>query len=246
MAKLGRSARSIDGPQEHAMVTLPFPDRLEAGRLLATEPDIRKNVSSPIVIGLARGGVLVGAGMAQEWGSPLDVLVVRKLPIPWQSEVAMGALAGETCILNQHLIRDLRISDSEVRSVIAREAREIKQREELYREDRQREALSGRDVVLVDDGLATGATMVAAIRHVRSCKARRTIVAVPVASPEALTCVKGEADDCFCLTVPEPFIAVGHWYLDFGQVTDDEVRQFLRSSGTLTTSIAEQCEKKAV
>jgi putative phosphoribosyl transferase len=220
------------------MLSLPFLNRFEAGRLLATELGVLENLSNPMVVGLARGGVAVGAGVAHEWGTPLEVLVVRKLGIPWQSEVAMGALAGETCVLNEPLIRDLRISHSEVRAVVERESQEIKRREKLYRDDRPPTVLSGRDLVLVDDGLATGATMVAAVRHVRSCKPRRTIVAVPVASLEAFRALKAEADECICLAVPEPFIAVGHWYIEFDQVTDGEVRRLLRSSTSLAAPLA--------
>jgi putative phosphoribosyl transferase len=213
------------------MVTLPFPNRFEAGRLLGIELDIHEHMRKPIVLALARGGVAVGAGVAERWNAPLDVLVVCKLGIPWQSEVAMGAIAGETCLLNQRLIRDLGISDAEVRQVVEREGREVKRREKLYRNNRPAPVLDGRELVLVDDGLATGSTMVAAVRHVRTGNPLRVTIAVPVATSEACGCLQEEAvDECVCLAMPEPFVAVGQWYTDFDQVTDQEVQELLSRS----------------
>lgn len=209
------------------MADLPFPDRVEAGRLLAADLATRQLAVNTLVLALPRGGVPVGAEVAEALKAPLDVLVVRKLGVPWQPELAMGAIAGETRMLDQSLIRDLGVSGDEVEAVVAQEAQELKRREENYRGGLPAHRLGGCSVVLVDDGLATGSTMVAAVRHVRSLHPSRLIVAVPVASSEACHRLRRDADECICLAVPEPFIAVGEWYSDFRQVSDAEVRQIL-------------------
>jgi predicted phosphoribosyltransferase len=174
----------------------------------------------------------VGAEVAETLKAPLDVIVVRKLGVPWQPELAMGAIAGGTPVLDHALIRELQISAEEVEAVVARETREMERRERLYRGGRPAPALRDRTVVLVDDGLATGSTMVAAVRHVRGLHAHRLIVAVPVASSEACVRLSAEADECICLAAPEPFCAVGEWYADFRQVSDIEVQQILAHSHT--------------
>ena len=142
----------------------------------------------------------------------------------------MGALAGHTRVLDDRLIAALRISSEEIEAVASREARELERREKLYRGGRSAPDLRGRTVVLVDDGLATGSTMVAAARHVRSLRAQTVIVAVPVASFEACSRLRTEADECICLAAPDPFVAVGEWYDDVRQVTDDEVHDILKRS----------------
>jgi putative phosphoribosyl transferase len=215
---------------------LPFRDRAEAGHLLGAELARRRLASNVIVLALPRGGVPVGAEVSEALNAPLDIVVVRKLGVPWQPELAIGAIAGTTCVLDQQLIRELGISDGEVDSVVARETIEMKRRELLYRGGLPTRDLRGRTVVLVDDGLATGSTMVAAARHVRSAQPRKVIVAVPVASAEACMRMRREADQCVCLAVPERFCAVGEWYVNFRQVTDAEVQSMLGQANSIVQS----------
>jgi len=214
------------------MLQLPFQDRADAGRSLAAELSSRHLGTNTIVLALPRGGLAVAAEVARALQAPLDLVVVRKLGVPWQPELAMGAIAGGTRVLDQRLIGDLHISDQEIEAVVTRETGELERREKLYRGGLPAPDLQGRTVVLVDDGLATGSTMVAAARHVRSLHAEKLIVAVPVASSQACARLKSEADECICLAMPDPFFAVGQWYNDFQQVTDDEVREILKRSRT--------------
>jgi putative phosphoribosyl transferase len=160
---------------------------------------------------------------------PLDVIVVRKLGVPWQPELAMGAIAsGGMRVLDQELIRLERISQEDVEAIAAREKLEAERRERLYRAARPPLKLRDRTVILVDDGLATGSTMLAAVRCVKSLQSSSLIVAVPVASRQACAHLRQVADECVCLAVPEPFGAVGEWYEDFQQTSDAEVRDLLR------------------
>jgi putative phosphoribosyl transferase len=210
------------------MVQLPFRDRGEAGRLLGDELASRKLPLNTIVLALPRGGVPVGLEVANVLHAPLDVVVVRKLGVPWQPELAMGAIAGRSGrVLDEQLIGELRISREQVDAVISRERMEVERREKLYRGGRPAPDLRERTVVLVDDGLATGSTMVVAVRYVRSLKPSKLIVAIPVASAQACQWVGTEADSCVCLATPGRFVAVGEWYTDFRQVSDSEVQQLL-------------------
>lgn len=218
------------------MLRLPFQDRADAGYRLGAELVRRKLAGDIIVLALPRGGVPVGAEVADALGAPLDVIVVRKLGVPWQPEFAMGAIVGSTRILDEQIVRDLRISKEAVEAVIARETQEMKRRERLYRSGLPTHDLRGRTVVLVDDGLATGSTMAVAARHVRSLNPQTLVIAVPVASPEACRRLRKEADECICLAVPESFRAVGEWYRDFREVTDGEVQEILRHSGRAVPS----------
>jgi len=213
------------------MFPLPFRDRGEAGCLLAEELASRKLPPNTIVLALPRGGVPIGLTVAKALHAPLDVVVVRKLGVPWQPELAMGAIAGRSGrVLDERLIRELRISQEEVDAVISRERMEAERREKLYRGDRPAPDLRGRTVVLVDDGLATGSTMVVAARYVRSLKPSQLIIAVPIASVQACQRVRTEADSCVCLATPEHFVAVGEWYSDFRQVGDSEVQHLLEQA----------------
>ena len=210
------------------MLLLPFRDRAEAGRLLGARLVGRDFPNNSIVLALPRGGVPVAFEVARALGLPLDVIVVRKLGVPWQPELAMGAIAsGGVRVLDQHLIRMEGISQEDVEAVAAREGQEAERREQLYRAGRPALELENRTVILVDDGLATGSTMRAAVKCVKSLQPSAVIVAVPVASRSACAHVRDEADECVCLTVPEPFGSVGEWYQDFRQTSDAEVRDLL-------------------
>ncbi len=213
------------------MVQLPFKDRDEAGRLLGRELADRQLPENTIVLGLARGGVAVGYPVAAQLGVPLDIVVVRKVGVPEQPELAMGAIAGgEVQTLDQQMIGYLGVSREEVEAVVASEKAEAARRERLYRQDRPAPELEGRTVILVDDGLATGSSMLAAVRYVRSLQPGSVVVAVPVGSRQACQLLKKEADDCICLAVPEPFHGVGVWYMDFRQTTDKDVERLLEQS----------------
>jgi putative phosphoribosyl transferase len=209
------------------MIHLPFADRLEAGQLLAGELSRRTYAGNAVVLGLARGGVPVAFAVANQLGLPLEVLVVRKLGVPLQPELAMGAIAGTERILNNRIINQLGISDEEIEKVVAREQAEMRRREELYRGGRPAAGLDGQMAILVDDGLATGSTMMAAVRYARSLKPVKVIIGVPVGSRDAVNHLRKEADEVICLAIPESFSAVGEWYRHFDQVSDDEVRNLL-------------------
>jgi putative phosphoribosyl transferase len=216
--------------EDFTMIHLPFADRSEAGRLLAAELSRRTDIGNATVLALARGGVPVGFEVANRMGLPLDAIVVRKIGVPWQPELAMGAMAGTALILNKPMLAELEISDEEVQKVVRREQAEMTRREELYREGRSAPDLHGQTAILVDDGLATGSTMLAAVRHARSLKSAKVVVGVPVGSRDACDHLRKEADDVVCLAIPEFFYAVGEWYRNFQQVSDDEVRNLLRAS----------------
>jgi predicted phosphoribosyltransferase len=210
-----------------------FRDRREAGRLLATKLSTYANRPDVLVLALPRGGVPVAAEVAGALGAPLDVFVVRKLGVPGHEEYALGAIAtGGVRVLNEDVVRALRISDRVIDAVAAREQEELARRERVYRGDRPPLDARGRTVILVDDGLATGATMHAAIRALRQQQPARIVVAVPTAAPETCDELKREVDDVICASTPDPFYAVGLWYEDFSQTTDEEVRELLaRSTG---------------
>ena len=205
-----------------------FRDRSEAGRLLAAKLTAYAKRPDVLVLGLPRGGVPVAYEVAQALGAPLDVFVVRKLGVPGYEELAMGAVAtGGVRVLNDQLVKRLGIPSAVIDAVAAQERQELTRRERLYREGRRPPNLRGRTVILVDDGLATGATMHAAIEALRQLQPARIVVAVPTASPEACEEMKAKVDDVICAITPEPFTAVGRWYQDFSQTTDEEVRGLL-------------------
>lgn len=208
--------------------TKRFRDRREAGRLLAERLRRYAGQDDVIVLGLPRGGVPVAFEIARELGLPLDVFVVRKLGVPGHEELAFGAIAtGGTRVLNRQAEESLHIDPELIEATDAREMRELQRRERAYRGDRPPPDLTDRTVILVDDGLATGSTMWAAIHAARQEGAARVVVAVPVADPEVCAALANEAADIVCLITPSPFHAVGLWYDDFSQTTDDEVRDLL-------------------
>lgn len=210
------------------MLELPFRDRAEAGRLLGAQLAGRRWPQDSIVLALPRGGVPVAFEVARALGLPMDVIVVRKLGVPWQPELAMGAIAsGGVRVLDQQLIRTEGISQEDVEAVAAREEQEAERRERLFRAGRPALELRNRTVILVDDGLATGSTMRAGVECVKSLGPSAVIVAVPVASRQACAHLRDAADECVCLAVPQPFGAVGEWYRDFRQTSDAEVRELL-------------------
>jgi predicted phosphoribosyltransferase len=214
-----------------------FRNRTDAGRRLAEKLAAYANRPDVLVLGLPRGGVPVGFEVARVLGAPLDVFLVRKLGVPGYEELAMGAVAsGGGRVLNDEIVHGLGISEHEIDAAVARELEELARREQLFRGDRPPPDIEGRTVILVDDGLATGATMRAASQALRQQHPARIVVAVPTASPDTCEALKAEADDVICAMTPEPFFAVGHWYEDFTQTTDDEVRHLLRAKGDLSTS----------
>lgn len=210
------------------MSQLPFQDRAEAGRLLAARLVRRESPESTIVLGLPRGGVPVAFQISHLLDAPLDVAVVRKVGVPWQPELAMGAVGmGGFEALDRELIAELGISSEEVRKAAEREREEVRRREKLYRDGLPAPDLRAKTVILADDGLATGASMAVAAGWVRSFRPARIVVAAPVGSAEACWRLKQQADEVVCLATPEPFHAVGEWYVDFRQVSEEEVRELL-------------------
>jgi len=206
-----------------------FKDRTEAGSLLAGELYHHRDRPDALVLALPRGGVPVGYEIARILNLPLDVFIVRKLGVPGQEELAMGAIAsGGVRALNQAVIEQLNIPDSVIDAVANREAGELERRERLYRGDNPPIDVSGRIVILVDDGLATGSTMKAAVAALRRQHPAKIIVAVPTAPSEACDELKPNADEVVCAVTPEPFFSVGLWYEHFDQTTDAEVTELLR------------------
>ena len=205
-----------------------FRDRREAGRLLAAKLTAYANRPDVIVLALPRGGVPVADEVARALGAPLDVFVVRKQGVPGSEDLAMGAVAtGGVRVLNDQLVNRLGIPDHLIDAVAVREGQELARRERLYRGGRPLLDVRDHTVILVDDGLATGATMHAAIAALRQLHPARIVVAVPTASPETCEEMRAEVDDVICAITPEPFQAVGRWYQDFAQTTDEEVQDLL-------------------
>ena len=207
-----------------------FRDRVDAGKTLANR--IARYIQDPaaLVLALPRGGVPVGFEVARKLRAELDIFLVRKLGFPGQQELAVGAIAsGGIRVLNEALIADLRVPPTIVDEITSREENELKRREELYRQGRPARPAGNRTVILIDDGLATGASMRAAVRAVRSAGPARVVVAVPVAAAETCRSLEAEADEVVCPLAPRGFRAVGGWYEDFSTTSDDEVRRCLTS-----------------
>jgi putative phosphoribosyl transferase len=205
-----------------------FRDRTEAGRILAGELAGYAGRSDVVVLALPRGGVPVAYQVARALGAPLDVFLVRKLGLPGHEELAMGAIAsGGIRLINEDVVDAYRVSDAQIAAVTATEQRELERRERLYRDNRPLPSLRDRTVILVDDGLATGATMRVAVLALRHQSPARIVVAVPVAAAEICDDFQAIVDDVVCAETPSPFYAVGLWYEDFTQTTDDEVHELL-------------------
>lgn len=211
------------------MIKKFFKDRTEAGRFLAEKLADYTNNPNVVVLALPRGGVPVAYEVAQTLNAPLDIFVVRKLGVPGYDELAMGAIAsGGVRVLNSRVVDYLDISDQMIETVAVREQRELERRERLYRGPRPPVDVRGRTVIIVDDGMATGSTMRAAVRALRQQQPEKIIVAVPVGARETCDSFAKEVDTmCVCAITPEPFDGVGLWYRDFAQTSDEEVQQLL-------------------
>jgi putative phosphoribosyl transferase len=205
-----------------------YRDRRHAGRELASKLLEYADRPDVIVLALPRGGVPVAYEVATALRAPLDVFIVRKLGVPGHEEYAMGAIAtGGVRVLDDRVVRTARVTRAELDAVTAAEQRELERRERQYRGDRPPPDVAGRTIILVDDGLATGATMRAAVEALRQEGAARVVVAVPIAPPETCDAFRDIVDDIVCARTPEPFYAVGLWYEDFSQTTDEEVHELL-------------------
>jgi putative phosphoribosyl transferase len=214
--------------------TMRFKDRRAAGRGLARALLGYADHEGVIVLGLPRGGVPVAYEVATKLNAPLDVFLVRKLGVPGQEELAMGAIAsGGIRVLNRDVVALAGLTDEIIDAVAAREEREMERRERLYRGGRPPLPLAERTVIIIDDGLATGASMRAAVRAVRSWRPARTVVAVPTAPPDTCESLAREADEVVCLLKPYRFGSVGTWYEDFSQTTDEEVQRLLQQAAHL-------------
>jgi putative phosphoribosyl transferase len=210
-------------------VRLPFSNRHQAGRVLAEKLEQFRGRPNLLVLALPRGGVAVGFEVAHALQAPLDVFIVRKLGFPGHEEYAMGAIAsGGVRVMNP--IPGMNVSRTEVEAVAAREQDELVRRELLYRGDRPAVSVAGRCVIVVDDGLATGSTMRAAVIAIRQQHPEHLVVAVPVGAEDTCTQLRADADEVVCAAMPSPFRAVGLWYREFPQATDEEVHQLLDAS----------------
>jgi putative phosphoribosyl transferase len=212
-----------------------FQNRRSAGSKLARA--LEEHVETgPVVVALPRGGVPVADEIARAFDAPLDVLIVRKLGVPGHEELAMGAIAtGEVRILNESILEQLNLGEEDIAQVEARERGELRRREARYRGSAPPVDVSNRAVIVVDDGIATGATMRAAVQSLRLRGAKRIIVATPVAPPDVVEWLTEDGITCVCLATPEPFYGVGAWYHDFSQTSDEEVEEILRRSNMPTT-----------
>jgi len=210
-----------------------YRDRRHAGRELASKLLEYADRPDLIVLALPRGGVPVAYEVATTLRAPLDVFIVRKLGVPGHEEYAMGAIAtGGVRVLDERVVRNARVTRAELDAVTAAEQRELERRERQYRGDRPPPDVAGRTAILIDDGLATGATMRAAVEALRQEGAARVVVAVPIAPPETCDAFRDVVDDIVCARTPEPFYAVGLWYDDFSQTTDEEVHELLERAAS--------------
>ena len=215
-----------------------FADRVEAGQLLAKRL-AELNLANPTVLALPRGGVPVALEVAKVLQAPLDLLLVRKIGVPYQPELALGAVVdgdNPQVVINEDVKRAARVSDEEFEAIKVRELQEIERRRALYVGDRKRIAVEGTAAIVIDDGIATGATMLAALRALRQVKPKKLVLAVPVAPYDTIERLRAEVDEIVCLESPEPFYAIGLHYHDFGQVSDEEVAELLAESDRITST----------
>lgn len=209
-----------------------FMDRRDAGMRLAKELSEYEGRSDVLILALPRGGAPVAYEVARHLKAPLDVFLVRKLGLPGHEELAMGAIAsGGVKVLNEDVVRAMDLPERVVEGVAAREQQELERRERAYRGDQPPPEIEGRTVILVDDGLATGASMRAAVLGIKAQSPTSVVVAVPVAAPETCQEFEDEVDAVVCAVTPQPFYGVGYWYQDFSQTTDEEVRELLEKAG---------------
>lgn len=216
-----------------------FANRREAGKQLTRKLSNYKGRADVIVLALPRGGVPVGYEVALELHAPLDIFLVRKLGLPGREELAIGAIAsGGIRILNRDIINAVGLNQTMIDLVMKQESRELQRREEQYRGDRPAPDLQDRTVILIDDGLATGASMLAAVQGVRAQNPGQIVVAVPAAAPQAIDLLHPNVDDVVYIIAPDPFEGVGKWYDDFSQTTDEEVKSLLEAAHTRTDSVS--------
>jgi predicted phosphoribosyltransferase len=220
-----------------------FLNRSDAGRILAQKLKGYAGRDNVIVLGLPRGGVPVAYEVAQALNAPLDVFIVRKLGVPGHEELAMGAIAtGGVRILNKDVVQALDIPANVIDAVARREEQELDRREILYRGNRQYPHIAGKTVILIDDGLATGSSMRAAVAGLQTLHPARIVVAVPTAAPETCEAFEDIVDEIVCASTPEPFYGVGLWYDDFSQTTDEEVRHLLEKAERTSPHLQERQE----
>lgn len=226
------------GSMKHRALGLGFRDRRDAGAALGKELLKHRDWQDPVILALPRGGVPVAAEVARELKAPLDILLVRKIGHPRHEEFAIGAIAsGGVRVMNDQIHDALgNVAPAEIEVIVQREQAELQRREKLYRGGHAAIPLQGREVILVDDGLATGATMRAAVQAVRQLRPGRVTVAAPVGARDSCDALESLADDVVCIRTPEPFHAVGLWYAEFAQTSDDEVRSLLASTKRHVTS----------
>ncbi len=219
-----------------------FKDRTDAGKFLARDLTAYANCPDVLILALPRGGVPVAFEVAKALNAPLDVFVVRKLGVPGQKELAMGAIApGGTRVLNEEIVQEFGLSEAAISQVTAKEKQELERRERLYRDGRPLPLLRGRTVILVDDGLATGATMRVAVQALEKYQPTRLVIAVPVSAIQACQEFETEVDEAICAVTPSPFYSVGLWYENFSPTTDEEVRDLLEkaANGQLTQNVGQ-------
>jgi len=218
--------------------TVSFQNRADAGKsLVGSLTSVLRDNENALVLALPRGGVPVAFEIARHFKLPLDILIVRKLGAPWNPELAIGAIASNGVkVLNNDIIRQLNISEEDIENILEKETLEIARREKLYRPEGGGISVKGRTVILVDDGIATGATMRAGVAAIEKQNPSRLVVAVPTSSSDARHSLETKVDKFVCLATPEPYIAVGCWYSDFHQISDDEVRRLLQHAKVFPVS----------